>query len=137
LSDIFQATAVTQWAKLTQGQITAPTGSSALGAALFNYNSVTGVLMYEIIHDVATASVGHIHGPAFIGDDGGPIITFPSITSPIVGNATITSTVAGYLTAGQLYVNIHSTDFSGGEIRGQILNAGMFLRGSGFPDLHR
>jgi hypothetical protein len=118
------STAVTQWALLTQGQITSPTGSSAVGAAIFNYNSVSGVLTYEIIHDVSSPTVGHIHGPAFIGSDGGPLITFASPDSPIFGNYTIDATTAGYLTSGQLYVNIHSTDFGGGEIRGQILNLG-------------
>jgi len=117
-------TPVTQWAKLTQGQISTPTDSDALGAAIFNYNSVSGLLTFEIIHDVSDPTAGHIHGPAYIGSDGSPIITFASPNSPIIGNASITAAVAGYLTSGQLYVNIHSTEFSGGEIRGQILNVG-------------
>jgi len=117
-------TPVTQWAKLTPGQITGLTDSDALGAAIFNYNSVSGLLTWEIIHDVESPTVAHIHGPAYIGDDGSPIITFSSPNSPMIGNTNIVAAVAGYLTSGQLYVNIHSTDFPGGEIRGQILNVG-------------
>jgi hypothetical protein len=118
-------TAVTQFAKLTPGQVTGPIPStSAVGAAIFNYNSVSGILMWEIIHTVDTPTAAHIHGPAFIGSDGSPIVFFTSPVSPIVGNATFSAANAAYLTAGQLYVNIHSSAFPNGEIRGQIMNNG-------------
>ncbi len=39
---------------------------------------------------------------------------------PAVGNAIITASQENDLLAGLLYVNLHTTAFSGGEIRGQV-----------------
>jgi len=117
-------TAVTQFCVLSEGQVTTPTGSSAVGAAIFNYDSTAALLSWEIIHTVTGVTAAHIHGPAYIGSDGSPIITFANTNSPMVGNASFTAANAVFLTAGKLYVNIHTTAFPGGEIRGQIMNSG-------------
>ena len=42
--------------------------------------------------------------------------------SPAVGPIAVTPTQAAQLKAGQWYFNLHSTTFSGGEIRGPIDN---------------
>jgi len=104
--------------------VTTPSGSSDVGAAIFNYDSTHNVLSWEIIHTVVSPTAAHIHGPAYIGDDGSPIIVFASPNSPIIGNASYSSANAVFLTAGKLYVNIHTTLNPGGEIRGQIMNSG-------------
>lgn len=70
------------------------------------------------------ASAGHIHGPAAPGTNAGVVIPLGQpnqpLVSPIVGKATLTEEQIADLTAGKLYVNIHTAAFRGGEIRGQI-----------------
>jgi hypothetical protein len=72
-----------------------------------------------------TSTTAHIHGPAAPGSSASPV------TSPFVGtygvkagtfdgSATLTSQNITDLNAGLLYINIHSSTFGGGEIRGQI-----------------
>jgi CHRD domain len=41
-------------------------------------------------------------------------------TSPAEGSATLTDAQAADLTAGRLYVNVHTAANPGGEIRGQV-----------------
>ncbi len=56
------------------------------------------------------------------------------LASPMVGNATITAQQADDLISGLWYVNIHTTAFGGGEIRGQVVpapGAMMLLAGAG------
>lgn len=77
---------------------------------------------------------GHIHGPAAIGVSAGVVRGFtangtPPNThvSPIDGvwrftdAQSLTNARVAQLKAGLLYVNIHTQNYTGGEIRGQIL----------------
>jgi len=98
--------------------------SDANGIAIFSYNSGTKVLLYQVIHNVDSPTASHIHGPAYPGNDAAVSVAFPNFTSPITGTTTLSAAQAGYLTSGQMYVNVHRTAYSGGEIRGQILSQG-------------
>lgn len=62
--------------------------------------------------------MAHIHTGA-IGVEGDIICTLSS-TSPMVNECTLTEDNIASLKAGELYVNIHTTGNSGGELRGQI-----------------
>ena len=46
--------------------------------------------------------------------------TFRRTTSPSIGSTTISGTQSADLLAGLWHINIHTTTFSGGEIRGQV-----------------
>jgi hypothetical protein len=67
----------------------------------------------------------HIHGPAAIGANG--VIAF-TLTAPtgntdgefMVGPMVISPTLYAALTSNQLYLDFHTTNFPGGEIRGEI-----------------
>jgi MYXO-CTERM domain-containing protein len=62
----------------------------------------------------------HFHN-APVGVSGGVDLGIPSPwTSPYVGSATLDAAQQTNLLAGDWYVNIHTSDFGGGEIRGQV-----------------
>jgi len=74
---------------------------------------------------VANATASHIHGPALPGANAGVIFGFSGVPAAPGGSIpeqtfSITPTQLGYLTSGQLYFNVHTTTYGGGEIRGQI-----------------
>ena len=48
-------------------------------------------------------------------------LPFRAVTSPIEGTATITEAQAGSLLSGMWYVNIHTENHPGGELRGQLV----------------
>jgi hypothetical protein len=74
----------------------------------------------------APASAAHIHGPAGAGTNAsvlfGPFSGLPAATSGSIPEQSfaMTPTQVGFLTNGFLYMNVHNTNFPGGEIRGQL-----------------
>jgi hypothetical protein len=71
-------------------------------------------------------SAAHIHGPAAAGVNASVIFPFtglPSATSGAIPQQTfaINPTQVGYLKNGLLYMNVHTGDFPGGELRAQLL----------------
>ena len=73
----------------------------------------------------APATASHIHGPAGSGTNAPVLFPFsgvPAATSGAIPEQTfsITPTQVGYLFDGFLYMNVHTSTFPGGEIRGQL-----------------
>jgi hypothetical protein len=82
----------------------------------------------------APANAAHIHGPGAAGVTASVLFGFtgvPAATSGAIPEQSfaITPTQIGYLTNGLLYMNVHNTNFPGGEIRGQL----QLLWGMTFP----
>lgn len=101
-------------------QETPPNASPATGTGTFTLTG--GNLSYNISFSglLGTQTAAHIH----VGAAGtpGPVVFPLSTGSPISGTWTgLTAQNLSDLNAGLLYVNVHSTLFPGGEIRGQIL----------------
>ena len=100
------------------------TGTVLLNAAA---NQITVNMSFSGLTSNAIAA--HIHGPAFAGANAGVLFDFsavtPAATSGSIPEQTfaITPTQVTQLRAGQFYFNIHTGNFGGGEIRGQILLA--------------
>lgn len=70
-------------------------------------------------------SGAHIHGRGFPFTNAPVIVDLGGPTAPgIIGDAhfSFTSAQAGDLRSGLLYVNVHTTAFGGGEIRGQLIH---------------
>ncbi|MEW6251275.1 MAG: PQQ-dependent sugar dehydrogenase [Planctomycetota bacterium] len=65
-------------------------------------------------------TAAHFHGAALPCANAGVQVGLPN-GSPIVGSATLTPTQATDLLAGKWYVNVHTMNFPGGEIRGQVM----------------
>ena len=68
--------------------------------------------------------MAHFHGPAAPGVAAGVAVPLAApLASPINGMATLTDGQIGDLRAGLWYINIHTAQNPGGEIRGQLLKA--------------
>ncbi|MGA0558692.1 CHRD domain-containing protein [Larkinella sp. VNQ87] len=109
-------------ATLNGGQEVPSNASSATGTMTGTYNKPTKELSYTVNYTGLTPTAGHIHlAPGGPGTNGGVIIPFPSLTSPISGRATLTQPQENALMEGRLYVNLHTAAYPGGEIRGNIM----------------
>jgi hypothetical protein len=99
-----------------------PNTGKGSGAADVIYDPAIKLLKWKVIYSGLTgpATMGHIHGPAEPGENAPPIIAFAKLDSPIEGSATLTDAQAANLIAGKLYINIHTAENKGGEIRGQV-----------------
>ncbi|MFN3168418.1 MAG: CHRD domain-containing protein [Phycisphaeraceae bacterium] len=103
----------------TNGGFGAGTGNGN-GTIAGTYDDVTNEINYEIVWADLTSptTVSHFHLGA-PGSSGGVTLGFTP-TSPSIGNATLTEAQETDLLAGNWYVNIHTTNYPGGEIRGQV-----------------
>lgn len=102
-----------------------PVATTAKGYARVFVNPTTLAYSFTCVFTGLTSAQNnaHIHAPAPIGTSTGVAINFG-----VVGGTSGTITGSGTMTAGQLaqirahqaYVNVHSVNFPGGEIRGQL-----------------
>ena len=97
--------------------------STATGTAEASFDKASSVLKWRVVYSGLTgpATAGHIHGPAMPGANAGVVVPFPSVASPAEGSATLTPAQVADLMAGKWYVNIHTAQNPGGEIRGQMM----------------
>lgn len=93
--------------------------STATGTFAGTYDSSSKQLTYTVTFQGLTPTSAHIHTGA-PGASGAVAIPFASLTSPIQGTVTLTADQATSLLNNGMYVNIHSSAYSGGEIRGNI-----------------
>jgi len=74
----------------------------------------------------APATASHIHGPGGVGTNAPILFPFSGVPAATAGaiptqTFSITPTQVGYLFSGFLYMNVHTSTFPGGEIRGQLI----------------
>ncbi|QJD78644.1 CHRD domain-containing protein [Spirosoma rhododendri] len=101
-----------------------PVSTSATGNYTANYNRVTKVLSYTVTYQGLTPTMGHIHSvtaTSAAGNNGPVSIGFGSLTSPIVGQATLTQDQQDAMYGKRTYANLHTTANPNGEIRGNIV----------------
>jgi CHRD domain len=123
-----QAQTFTFTAVLTSGQEPPPNtnSSKALGVAFVTFNTDTGELCFSISYDEFTLTsaetVAHFHAPAPPGVNAAVIIPLPT-GSPKNGCVTpeLTEDLRRDLFRGFWYVNVHTENNPGGEIRGQLV----------------
>ena len=103
----------------SNGGFGAGTGSGT-GTIAGTYDDVTNQLDYTVTWSNLTSpvTVAHFHVGA-PGVSGGVDLGFTAV-SPSVGSATLNPTQENNLLAGLWYANIHTQNFTGGEIRGQV-----------------
>ncbi len=102
-------------------QETPPHATPARGTAtlLLDKNQTTAQVTLRFRDLTAAQTMSHIHGPALPGQSAPPVVDLP------LGNFTnlqinLTPSQVADLKAGKWYVNVHSTAFPSGEIRGQL-----------------
>jgi len=96
--------------------------STATGTATLTFNNVTKIFTIVVTYSGVTATASHIHKAA-AGISGGVEFGFTDpVTSPInFTSVALDATQEADLLANLYYVNIHSSLFPGGEIRGQLI----------------
>ena len=94
--------------------------SASMGTAKLTFNKDTKIFVLNVTHDIANATAGHIHMAAK-GENGDVIFPFSSPVSPIsLTSSVLTDDQITALNNGLFYVNIHTEEFPGGEIRGNL-----------------
>lgn len=109
-------------ASLTGDQEDPPIATGGAGFGVFTIDIPNNMLTYHIefsgLSSAETAA--HIHGPALHGTNTG--VAFGLGTgNPKTGTWNYPDNLEQDILNGRMYVNIHSTDHGGGEIRGQIV----------------
>ncbi len=101
-----------------------PTNSLGTGSGTFTIDTNGNTLSFNIAFSGLSGpeTVSHIHGPALPGQNAGILFLLP-LGSPKVGVWNYPQAQESNITSGLTYVNIHSTIFPAGEIRGQIITA--------------
>ncbi|MFN0279642.1 MAG: CHRD domain-containing protein, partial [Pyrinomonadaceae bacterium] len=118
----FTQTALTAAQEVPPNNSTATaTGSVSLSA---DQNTITVNLSWSGLSSNAISA--HIHGPAGPGVNAGIIFGMAGVPTATAGaipqqSFPINATQRGQFQSGLLYWNLHSTTFTAGEIRGQIL----------------
>jgi hypothetical protein len=100
-----------------------PNASAATGSADVDYDPASKKLSWKLTYSGLTgpASAAHFHGPAEAGKNAGVKVPIPGATSsPAEGSATLTDEQAADFEAGKYYINVHTAQNPGGEIRGQV-----------------
>jgi hypothetical protein len=109
---------------INSGQEVPPTASNAFGNGFYTFDTATKAFCYSISYSaadlLAAETAAHVHGPASPGVDG-PIVFGLPAGSPKQGCQTLDAASESALKKGQLYMNVHTSVNTGGEIRGQII----------------
>lgn len=103
-------------------EVPSSTTSTAFGNGSFIINTASNTLKYDITYTglIGTETGAHIHGPANQNQSADVLFTLPTGT-PKIGVWTYNETLENDILSGKTYVNIHSSAFPNGEIRGQIV----------------
>jgi len=121
-----QAAEVNFKADLSGASEVPPVNTAGKGSATAALDTTTKTLSWTVTYSGLSgpATAGHIHGPAAPGANAGVLVPFSGSTaSPIKGSATLTDAQISDLEAGRTYINLHTANNKGGEIRGQLMRA--------------
>jgi hypothetical protein len=102
--------------------------SNAFGNAFMTFTNSTRMLCYAISYStlVGNETVAHFHGPASAGENASVLFDISPAPSPLGSPKSgcvgpLSNSDRTNLRRGQLYINIHSSTSTSGEIRGQVL----------------
>lgn len=125
---VAQAAPVSFSVPLTGAQEVPAVQTPGTGTAAITYDAATRIVTWNITFSglSSTATMAHFHGPAAAGKNAGVKVAISQkdakeLTSPLTGQATLSADDAKILEAGEMYVNVHSKNHPGGELRGQVM----------------
>ena len=127
LSVCAQAAPLSFKVPLTGAQEVPPVQTAATGTADLTYDPSTRVVTWTVTTSgtASPVTMAHFHGPAAEGKNAAPTVWISEkgnpVTGPMNGQATLTPEQAEQLSSGNLYINVHSKDHPGGELRGQVI----------------
>jgi hypothetical protein len=109
-------------ATLNGAQEVPPTPSAGVGTGHVSIDTVANLLSFELTYHGLTSAetMAHIHGPAPAGVNAGIKLNLP-LGSTKFGVWGYPQADEAAILAGMMYFNVHTVNFGGGEIRGQIL----------------
>jgi len=112
-------------AVLTGGQEVPQNNSEAFGVAFVTFDTITKMLCYSVTFNElgSDEQAAHFHGPAAPGENAGIIFAVIPVPGKVKNGCVgpLSTQQIRQLNKGQLYLNIHTVEFPGGEIRGQVL----------------
>jgi hypothetical protein len=116
----------TYTATLSPGDEVPPAANSkGSGTAEVRLDIKTNEFTYKVSWNGLTgpATMAHIHGPAAKGANAGVVVPFPDAAGKMAteGKGKLTQAQYGDLAAGLYYVNVHTAQYPGGEVRGQLM----------------
>jgi hypothetical protein len=124
MSAVAAETANKMQIKMTGAQEVPPNDSKGTGTVDLAFDPATKQVTWSIKTEAlsSNATMAHIHGPAAVGANAGVVVNLApnGMAEPLNGSATLTDEQAKDLLAGKYYVNVHTANHPGGEIRGQI-----------------
>ncbi len=118
---LFQNNVISFYADLKGSNEVPPNSSTASGNTIATFNKDTKILTVVTSYSGMTVTAGHIHKGA-AGSTGDAVFPFTTTASPIMFTSSALN--AGQetdLMANLYYVNLHSTAYPDGEIRGQLI----------------
>jgi hypothetical protein len=120
------AEVVRMQAELTATAEVPPNASPARGSGEVTLDTATREMTWRITFSNLTApmSAMHFHGPAATTANAGiviPIPASPAQATIVNGSATVTEQQMNDILAGRYYINVHTPNNPGGEIRGQVV----------------
>ncbi len=126
LTTLTAEAATIKWTATHQGaQEVLPVATTASGSAVGTIDTDTRLLDWEIMWSGITSTVLglHFHSPAPPGTNADVVVDNGALSgfgSPNVGSTTITSAQIADLLNGHFCINLHTADYSSGELRGQV-----------------
>ena len=135
------AATITFNAALMGGNETPPNASAGSGVGAFTFDTVAQDITYSLSYSAlsSTAVMAHIHfgavgvsGPIILPFSPSPTGTSGTLSGILTTANLINQTTSGIVTftdiynaalSGNLYANLHTTNFPAGEIRGQLTQA--------------
>ncbi len=117
--------------KLSGAEQVPPVATKGSGMARLTFDPASRKLTWNVTCENLSSEVtmAHFHGPAGMGKNAGVKLWLSkkgsAVNGPITGEATLSEADAKEMMAGDWYINIHTKDHPGGEIRGQVVPTAM------------
>lgn len=111
-------------ATLTADDQSTPTESPGKGYAELRLERATLRITWKVTYQGLTSRItaAGLYGPENVGATAGQVVNLGAkgLGSPIQGSQVLDDGVLQYLVTGRVYVNLHTTRYPDGELRGQL-----------------